>query len=288
MHLPTMKNTNKIIAILGLAVILIVLGFYYQKYIQGKVINLDKHFIVYSIITVILATVSTILLLANRLLFIAQQDRLFKAQQYHIEQLQEMNKIIKTQRHDFVNHLQTVYGLMQLGENAEAQAFISELYTEVQVSGEVLKLAIPELSALLLVKTGMAASLGISFTIEVRTNLSRLTIRPLDLVAIMGNLINNAMEAVENLTIPERKIRLKIFENSRFFILQIHNSGYIAPDLRSILFIPGVSTKDNSKNSGLGLASVKHITESYYGFVVVSSNPDQGTRFTVGFPKHTV
>jgi len=280
-----MNNANKIIVILGLAVIFIALELYYQKYLQGTVLNLDQHFVSYSIIVVILASIALTLLLANRLLFIAKQDRLFKLQQYHIEQLQEMNKIIKTQRHDFVNHLQTVYGLMQLGENAEAQAFISELYTEVQVSGEVLRLAIPELSALLLVKVGMATSRNISFTIDVRSNLSRLTIRPFDLVAIMGNLINNALEAVENLTVPERKIRLQIFENSRFFILQTHNSGYIAPDLRSILFTPGFTTKDNRINSGLGLASIKHMTESYHGFVVVSSNPDHGTRFTVGFPK---
>jgi len=279
------SNANKIIAILGLAVILIVLGFYYQYYLQGEIPAIDQNFIIYSILLLILTAVMLSLTLTQKLLFIAKQEKLFELQQYHIEQLQEMNKIIKTQRHDFVNHLQTVYGLMQLGEVEEAQSFIRELYTEVQISGEVLRLAIPELSALLLVKTGLATSRNISFRIEVRSDLSHLKVRPFDLVLIMGNLINNALEAVENLTAAERNIQLQVFENSRFFIIQTRNPGFIPPNLRNMIFTPGFSTKSDSTDRGLGLASIKHLTETYKGFVVVSSHLHKGTCFTVGFPK---
>jgi hypothetical protein len=232
-----------------------------------------------------LAAVLLSLTLTQKLLFIAKQERLFELQQYHIEQLQEMNKIIKTQRHDFVNHLQTVYGLMQLGEVEEAQVFIRELYTEVQISGEVLRLAIPELSALLLVKTGVATSRNISFKIEVRSDLSKINVRSFDLVAIMGNLINNALEAVENLPVAERKVQFQIFENTSSFIMQTRNPGFIPPDLRTMIFTPGFSTKSDSTDRGLGLASIRHLAETYKGFVVVSSHLDKGTCFSVGFPK---
>jgi len=279
------SNSNKIIVILGLAVILIVLGFYYQFYLEGEVPTLDQNFIVYSILLVILAAVLLSITLTQKLLFIAKQERLFELQQYHIEQLQEMNKIIKTQRHDFVNHLQIVYGLMQLGQVEEAQSFISELYTEVQISGEVLRLAIPELSALLLVKTGVATSRNISFRIEVRSDLSQINVRPFDLVAIMGNLINNALEAVENLPVAERRVQFQVFENTGYFIMQTRNPGFIPRDLRAMIFTPGFSTKSDSTDRGLGLASIKHLTETYNGFVVVSSNLHKGTCFTVGFPK---
>jgi len=279
------SNSNKIIMILGLALILIVLGFYYQYYLQGKVPTLDLNFIIYTILLVILAAVSLSLILTNKLLVITRQEKVFELQQYHIEQLQEMNKIIKTQRHDFVNHLQTVYGLMQLGLIDEAQSFIRELYTDVKISGEALRLAIPELSALLLVKTGVAASRNISFRIEVHSDLSRITVRPFDLVNIIGNLINNALEAVENLPVAERKVQIQVFENTGFFIMQTRNPGFIPPDLRTLIFAPGFSTKSDNKDRGLGLASIKNLVETYHGFVVVSSNPDKGTCFTVGFPK---
>jgi len=279
------SNLSKIIIILGLAVIFIVLGFYYQFYLQGSVPSLDQNFIVYSILLVILAAVLLSLTLTQKLLFIAKQERLFELQQYHIEQLQEMNKIIKTQRHDFVNHLQIVYGLMQLGQVEEAQSFISELFTEVQISGEALRLAIPELSALLLVKTGLATSRNISFRIEVRSDLSQINVRPFDLVAIMGNLINNALEAVENLPVAERRVQFQVFENTGYFIMQTRNPGFIPRDLRAMIFTPGFSTKSDSTDRGLGLATIKHLTETYNGFVVVSSNLHKGTCFTVGFPK---
>jgi sensor histidine kinase regulating citrate/malate metabolism len=279
------RNSNKIILILGLAVILIVLGFYFQFYLQGSVPTLNHNFIVYSILLVILAAVLLSLTLTQKLLFIAKQERLFELQQYHIEQLQEMNQIIKTQRHDFVNHFQTVYGLIQLGEVEEAQSFIRELYIEVQISGEVLRLAIPELSALLLVKTGVATSRNISFKIEVRSDLSKINVRPFDLVAIIGNLINNALEAVENLPVTERKVQFQVFENTGSFIMQTRNPGFIPRELRTMIFTPGFSTKSNSKDRGLGLASIKHLVESYKGFVVVSSHLNKGTCFSVGFPK---
>lgn len=279
------SNINKIVVILGLAVILIVLGFYYQFYLEGEIPNLGQNFIVYSILLVIMAAVLLSLTLTQKLLFIAKQERTFELQQYHIEQLQEMNKIIKTQRHDFVNHLQTVYGLMQLGEVEEAQSFISELYTEVQISGEILRLAIPELSALLLVKTGVATSRNISFKIEVSSDLSQIDVRPFDLVAIMGNLINNALEAVENIPVADRKVQFQVFENSGYFIMQTRNPSFIPKELRTMIFTPGFSTKSDSTDRGLGLASIKHLAETYNGFVVVSSHLDKGSCFTVGFPK---
>ncbi|PKM76953.1 MAG: histidine kinase [Firmicutes bacterium HGW-Firmicutes-15] len=232
-----------------------------------------------------MAAVLLSLTLTQKLLFIAKQERTFELQQYHIEQLQEMNKIIKTQRHDFVNHLQTVYGLMQLGEVEEAQSFISELYTEVQISGEILRLAIPELSALLLVKTGVATSRNISFKIEVSSDLSQIDVRPFDLVAIMGNLINNALEAVENIPVADRKVQFQVFENSGYFIMQTRNPSFIPKELRTMIFTPGFSTKSDSTDRGLGLASIKHLAETYNGFVVVSSHLDKGSCFTVGFPK---
>ncbi len=274
-----------IIIVLGLAVVLVVLGFYYQYFLEGRVSFLQQGFIVYSILLMIIVTVAMALVLTHKLLYIAKQDSLVKSQHYQNEKLWELNQIIKTQRHDFVNHLQTVYGLIQLGMPEEAEAFISELYTEVQASGEVMRLALPELSALLLAKTGFASRHDISFKIEVESDLSSLSIRPFDLVTIAGNLINNALEAVENLPPGERQMQFSVFENSRSFIIQTHNPGFIPPDLRDTIFTPGYSTKQSHIHRGLGLASIKQLTETYNGFVEVSSHPDSGTRFTIGLPK---
>jgi two-component system, LytTR family, sensor histidine kinase AgrC len=286
--LALMKNSISkiIIVLLGLAVVLVVLGFQYQYYLEGRLSVLDRSFIVYTFVFIVLVAVALTLVLTNRLLLIADQDHLVEKQNYQNEKLWEMNQVIRTERHDFVNHLQTVYGLIQLGLPDEAQAFISELYTELQASGEAMRLALPELSALLLAKTGFAARKNISFKMEVSSDLSSINIRPFDLVTITGNLINNALEAVENLPPADRQVHFAVYENSRFFVIQTRNPGFIPPDLRADIFTPGISTKHGESHRGLGLASIKALTDNYGGFVVVSSHLS-GTRFTVGFPKQS-
>lgn len=277
-------NLGKTIWLLCLAVVLVVLGFYFQDYLQRGHLIITQDFIVESMLFVIFAAVFLSLLLTRKLLFIAKQERVVELQQLHIEHLQEMNRVIKTQRHDFVNHLQTVYGLLRLGEVEQAEAHITELYHDVQVSGEILRLAVPEVTALLMVKMGAATSRGISFKVEVESDLSTLKVRPLDIVAILGNLLNNALEAVEGQEPHHKKVGLKIYENSAYAFFQTHNCGFITEELQARIFEPGFSTKADGQNRGLGLTSIKHLVEQYKGRVKLDSHPEQGTTFTISLP----
>jgi PAS domain S-box-containing protein len=60
----------------------------------------------------------------------------------------------------------------------------------------------------------------------------------------------------------------------------------IAPDLASTVFEPFFTTKPPSQGSGMGLAIVKEIVESYGGNIVLSSKPNKGTSFHIIFPQH--
>lgn len=264
------------------AVILIAFGFYYETNLSqfqhpyAMFMSNTMYFIIFSVITLSL-------LLVQKLVFVQKQSRLMQAQRLHIDNLQEMMQVIKGQRHDFINHIQVVYGLLNLNEIDKARNYISKLYKDVQVSGDILHLGIPELSALLLVKTGAATGKGISLRIDIETSLASLGISSLDLVAVVGNLINNALEAVENME-ADREVTLRIFTESGFYVIQVHNSGSIPADIHVRLFEPGFSTK-GSDERGIGLASVKYLVEKYHGKVVVESDPNRGTCFTVYYPK---
>lgn len=281
------KNIIAIVIILGLAVALVVLGFYYQTYAEGIVPVLSTNFIITSILFVIFVAVLLSLILTRKLSVIDRQERVMELQQLYIKQIQEMMQIIKSQRHDFVNHLQVVYGLLTIEQPGMAQAYIGNLYQDVQASGETLKLAIPELTALLIVKMGVATGKGISFQIDVQTNLDNLMVKPLDITTVVGNLINNAFEAVGELDASQRIVELKILENSRYYVFQTRNPGYIDNELRTKIFTAGFSTKSGGSERGLGLASAKHMLSKYRGTsIVVSSQPECGVRFTVCIPKY--
>ncbi len=157
--------------------------------------------------------------------------------------------------------------MLRIGENDQAQDYIGELYQDVQVSGEILRLAIPELTALLMVKMGVATARGISFNISIESDLKGLAVRPLDIAAIVGNLLNNALEAVEDLNPPLKTVSLIIKENTHYFVIQTRNPGFIPEEIKAQVFKAGFSTKEGSLERGVGLTSVdiwwKNITARY-------------------------
>ena len=278
---PEIKMYGKPLAILSLSVGLVVLGFYFGFHMQPESLRLNSISVV--LLSVILIAVVLSLTLSWKMLSMARQEKLMEIQQFHISNLQEMTQIIKAQRHDFVNHLQVIYGLVSQGYADQARQYISTLYKDVQVTSNVLQLAVPELSALLLVKAGVAATRNISLEINQQSNLAALHVPSMELVTVVGNLLNNAMEAVEDLTPALRTVTFKIYEKSGLYIFQTQNPGYMPPDVKNKLFELGFSTKAGDR--GTGLASVKYQVEKHNGMILVSSHPEKGTRFTVCYPR---
>ena len=278
-------SLTKAIIILGLGVAFGVLGSYFRIFTLGIETAVSKGSIIIIILTIISLGMLLSLLITYNLFAFEKQERTMERQQLYIAHLQEMMQVIKAQRHDFINHLQVVYGLLQIGENNQALEYITDLYQDIQVSGEILRLAIPELIALLMVKMGVATARGISLSIAVESDLKELAIKPLDIAAIVGNLINNALEAVEELDAEQKKVDIKVTENEHYFILQTCNPGYIAPEIRKLIFTSGFSTKQGSSERGLGLSSVENMVKKYGGKIVLDSHLEEEISFTVCFPK---
>ncbi len=200
-------------------------------------------------------------------------------------ELNERTSELESQRHDFINHLHTLYGLMTMGEIDQASQYISELYREVKSSNEALKLALPELTALLITKMGVSANRDIEFKLDVHSDLMGLKARPMDMVTMLGNLLNNSMEAVEDLPPGHRRIGLTIKEDPDCFCFQTHNPGHIPEDIQRRIFEPGFSTKQGTGNRGLGLPSVLHLAGKYQGSIELKSLPGQGTSFMIKIPR---
>ncbi|MGI6405408.1 MAG: sensor histidine kinase [Syntrophaceticus sp.] len=138
-------------------------------------------------------------------------------QDFYIEHLNEMVRVIRTQRHDFINHLQVVYALMKTEKLEKAQQYIEELCHNVRIPCEALHVNMPELSALLLAKEELAAAKSISFKIIIDSNLVGFNVKPLDLITVIGNLLDNAFEAVEEFPMEKRNVSHKNISNTEIF-----------------------------------------------------------------------
>lgn len=280
------KYSTCALIVLGLAFllvfVLVICSLYFHNvFRKPAVISFDLVLLIIGILALI--TVSVLIFLARNMFLVAKQGKILDIQNFYIEHLNELVRVIRIQRHDFVNHLQVVYALMKTGKTEKAQQYIEELCQHVRITGEILKVNVPELAALLLAKEELAAAKDILFKMIVDSNLVGLNIKPLDLITVVGNLLDNAFEAVEPLPQENRNVVFKISETPKYFVFQTINPGYLSKEMREKIFQLGFSTKSRN-GRGIGLASVKSVVEKNSGKIIVSSSKVRGTRFTVLFP----
>jgi CitB family two-component system sensor histidine kinase MalK len=101
------------------------------------------------------------------------------------------------------------------------------------------------------------------------------------LITIIGNLIDNAMEAVEQT--PEKRIKLWIDCLDGILRLEVTDTGTGIPaEAVKRIFAKGYSTK--ADNRGLGLFLVQRSVEKLRGKIELCSEPGQGARFRVELP----
>ncbi|ADG83594.1 signal transduction histidine kinase regulating citrate/malate metabolism [Thermincola potens JR] len=280
-----MSNKGLFVTSVLLGLVLVSIQFYFQTVIDG-VTQLDSPQRLLSVVNgVIFAIILFSFFFTRKLLQVVKQERMLQVQEQYIDYLRDLIKVIRVQRHDFVNHMQAVYALLKTGEIEKAGKYIENLYEDVKITSESLRINIPEVSALLLVKMGIASAQNISFIIEIETGLEKIRLNPIELNTVLGNLIDNSFEAVRVLNSQDREVTLKIFDTGRQWVIQVHNQGYIADEIKEKIFVPGFSTKGEDGKRGFGLASVKSVVEKNHGEIIVCSRPEWGTRLTILFSK---
>ncbi|NLH27167.1 MAG: GHKL domain-containing protein [Syntrophomonadaceae bacterium] len=235
-------------------------------------------------IIVLFVTIPVLLILTKNVFLLTKQQKTLEIQDFYIEHLSELVRAIRVQRHDFVNHMQVVHALMKTGRFDRAIEYIADLSHDIQITGEMLRVDMPELSALLLAKTDLARKKDILFKITVESDLKGLEIKPLELIMVVANLLDNAFEAVETLPEENRIVVLKITETAEYYCLQVKNPGYIPEEIKMRIFEMGYSTKEG-KERGTGLAAVKAVVEKNGGKITLQCSRDQGVTFTVRLPK---
>lgn len=205
-------------------------------------------------------------------------------QQETIKNMQEMNQKIRSQRHDFLNHMQIVYSLIELKEYAEAESYLKELYGEIERVNKFLKTKDAALNSLLQAKSNDAQRRGINFETNIRTHLENCAIQSIDICRVMGNLIDNALYAAENYDNVLKNVCVTVAEGIDDYEFIVENTGAnITLEQLPKLFTSGYTTKGKN-GEGMGLFIVKKTADFYNGSVLVSSQSNL-TSFTVVLKK---
>lgn len=198
--------------------------------------------------------------------------------------LEKLNSKLRSQRHDYLNHLQVVYGLMQMEEYEELQSYLKPVYKDMKKTGKALKTSKPAINALLKAKMDEAESRQIDFYIEVKSDLKMFCVEDWELCKVISNIVDNAMTALEAEE-GDKKIALDITEDREKYIFSISNNGPKIPEeMQSAIFKQGITSKKEAGH-GMGLYIVMNVIKAHQGTMALTSNEEE-TVFEFTFPKH--
>lgn len=206
-----------------------------------------------------------------------------------INKLFEVNKYsenLRAQTHEFINKLYMISGLLQLGNYNQAIQMIQE---EIDVSEYTQRLVFEHIKdanvqAIILGKMGMASEMKVLFIVDENSSLQELPsfIRTGDLTVIIGNLIDNAIDAVS--VRNKGEVNFFALDIGEDIIFEVTDNGPgIKLDALYEVFNQGFTTKEKPGH-GFGLANVRKIVRSLGGDIQVTSD-DTGTTFSVYIPK---
>jgi len=197
--------------------------------------------------------------------------------------LNNLHNTLRAQRHDFMNHLQVVHSLIELSAYDEANKYISDVYDSIESVNSILKTGIPAVNAILEAKRRSSISKNIEMQIDIRTTLSEIPMPEWEICRILGNLIDNAVNAVLEKA-KERKIHIEILDDIYSYKFRISDNGNgIKPDIKPQIFEAGFTTR-KSGGEGMGLNICKNIVTKYNGSLDVNSE-DGETTFVVTVPR---
>lgn len=209
-----------------------------------------------------------------------RRERTINELQLTNRQMDALNLKMRAQRHDFLNHLQVVYSLLEMGESSEAADYLERIYRELRTVSKVLRTKVTVFNALLQVKNAACEDRGIRLEMDIRSTLEGLPMPAWELCCVIGNLMDNAMDALADRL--DGHIRLMVEDDLKGFRFTVSNNGpAIPPEIRETIFEPGVSTRGEGR--GMGLSIVRGTLADYGGSIALE--PEENTAFTVWIPR---
>ncbi|GMK42411.1 hypothetical protein PCCS19_54710 [Paenibacillus sp. CCS19] len=251
--------------------------------------SLDAQFLNIGLIITFLTVLSVLLVVLILNYFRRSRNEVVKETQVtYVEEINQLLVSVKAQRHDFLNYVQTIQSLVDLGKTAELKDYMRELTGEIQLTNEMINIGNPAIAALIRSKLAQAQEKKVRFENSFH-GLDKLDfgMKSLDLTRVIGNLIDNAFDEVMKYPEERRIIRLEgvLVDNNLEFVIRntCDDASRIAEEGK--LFDQGYSTK-KGVHQGLGLPIVKEIVTSYKGTLQVKVDEDGFIVFAVRLPHY--
>lgn len=191
-----------------------------------------------------------------------------------IADMESLNNTLRSQRHDFLNHLQVVYSLMEMGEYDEANAYIEKVYGVITSVSRVMKTANPAINALLQVKLAACEKAGVQVKMNIQSAWKDLPVPGWEMCKVLSNLLDNALDAL--VEVEDRRLSITLTEDLKSYRFSVANNGPMIPlKSQKSVFSAGITTK--AEGHGMGLFIVKKTLNDRGGDIELTSTSELTT-----------
>jgi Signal transduction histidine kinase regulating citrate/malate metabolism len=205
---------------------------------------------------------------------IQEQSNIISDYNKYKEILSNLVEDVRRKQHDFKNHLNTIYGILQVSEDEclrkELLQYVSTLNYSLEEADEFIKMDNKVLCAIIFSNRFKAKSRNIKFCYELENACLDFPLKDYEISEILNNLLDNAFEAIGNDRHLNMEVclRIGIHENRKY--IEVKNNGEpISDENIKKIFNRGYTTKKGFDH-GYGLYNIKRIVESNKGEILLS------------------
>ncbi|MBC8014466.1 MAG: two-component system sensor histidine kinase DcuS [Sporomusaceae bacterium] len=192
---------------------------------------------------------------------------------------------LRAQAHEFMNQLHVILGLVKLESYNQLKNYINRIVAEheAEVSFVAKRIREPVIAGFILSKLSLARERNVVMHLAEESDVPQPKHEKVvhEMVTIIGNLLENAFDAVRNS--DHKEVELHMYCDGGLLFIHVSDTGEgILPELSEHLFKKGVSSKGN--NRGFGLYLVQRSLKELQGDIEFETRPGEGTVFTVKIP----
>lgn len=175
-----------------------------------------------------------------------------------MENIADVVNNLRNLRHDMNNHLGILQGLLSLGEYKESTQYLDSLLQDLKIANNVVLVDNKFLS--ILMNSKISKALALNIPIETNIHVSTFPLSDKDLCALIGNILENAIEAAAqtdqpyiSFTMEKANSNLLIYCENSFSVIPIFHNGEL------------ITTKSDKKYHGIGTQIIKSTVDHYHG-----------------------
>ncbi|EPL6455101.1 sensor histidine kinase DpiB [Providencia rettgeri] len=208
-----------------------------------------------------------------------------------LTQVRQYVENLRTMRHEHLNWMSTLSGLLQMKEYDQALALIKgESESQQQLIDSLREQFFDkQVAGLLFGKYHRAKELGLQLVFTPGSQLHALpeSLNSTEFCAVLGNLLDNAFEASLKSQQGNRQVELYLSDEGQEIVIEVADQGCgFPPEMHDKWFERGVTTKtDTTDGHGIGLYLVASYVHRCNGAVIIEENQPHGTVFSIFIPK---